>query len=369
MFLVLGVGHLAVGRITDDLHIDSIQCINECAEQLTGAIYSGQQDQLHRHFRLRVHSHHEARTVSKHWLALAVLLAGAVHATVDPVTLTFDWPRNLACRVEQFESQGDGKEARRTFLLRTSAVADGGMMIEASNPRVHLSEPAARRQSAAEARIFLASRLPPFIIGPAGTLVGLQDHENAIAELRDALSDHEAILAPMNRGEIEDTVRQLAGQDRLLTNISELWNPAVEDWLDFHYESKPVVDEGTLEIEGSPVPLKIKVTLDLAVKPPCLRAGRERACVELTRNESTDPESLKQVMAAMIARTDKKKSTEIHALGMDNRVVTLTERDTLVPHQVTTIRTLKFGPADGAEPMEMIQRQSWRFECHEAASP
>jgi hypothetical protein len=305
----------------------------------------------------------------KHILALGLLMAWDARAAAQPITFNFEWPNGLTCRVENQESQSAGEEARRFFTLRANTMPDGGTRIEPSKPEWHDAKgKLTRAQAAARARFWLASKLPPFVVGSAGTLVALQDHERASVELREAFG--ETIAADsMSRAEIDDVLARLGGEDALLTNISELWTSAVEHWLDFHYESKPLVDEGSLEIDGSPVPLKLLVTLDMVAKPPCRRGAREYACVELSREEKSDPESLKQIVAALIARADKATSERIHALGMDTRVVTLTERDTLVPHEITTTRTLKFGRHDGSEPAEIVQRQFWRFDCDEVAPP
>jgi hypothetical protein len=79
--LVFRIADLAIAGIRDDVRIHSAERRNEIREQFASAVEAWQQDELHRKFRFRVHSHHEASIMRAHILALGVLVPHEITTT------------------------------------------------------------------------------------------------------------------------------------------------------------------------------------------------------------------------------------------------------------------------------------------------
>lgn len=296
---------------------------------------------------------------------LPVLLAAAASAHAETTFMNFDWPANLSCRVEHRELEPNGTETVMAFALQAAPAPDGGTYITSSNAEMLGVEGRFTADEArAQARHYLASKLPPFHVGPAGTLKGLRDYQQARIELRAALM--QTLPKQTSPAELDSMVDYLGTEDVLLNHISDFWNPAIEQWLGVQFGSKPNTTKAKVEVPPSTVPLDVDIVLAMSAAETCKRGGREHRCVELSYDETPAGDSLKQVMSAILGNAQGGGKEDVQALGMQTRVMALTEPDTLVPHLVTTTRTFQIGRPSTKDPMEMKQRQSWRFDCSEA---
>jgi hypothetical protein len=289
-----------------------------------------------------------------------VLISGL--ALADPRPQQFDWPDGLSCRVEHRELQPDGTETVVAFRVDAKPAPEGGKYVVPSNAHWIAPDRPGDEAAVAQARLLL-SRLPPFHVGPAGTLRGLQDAARARQEMRLAL----AAAEPKPTGaELDAAVDFMGSEQGLLNHVSEFWNAAVEQWLDVRFDTQPVISKTTVQVDQSEDPLQVDVKLTRSEPRSCRRGGREHQCVELVYEEIPEPASLEHVMSGIVGSMGG--NGEVRALAMKTVIVTVTEPDTLIPQSVTSSRRLEFGPPGTKSPTVMNQRQSWSFTCDEATA-
>ncbi len=281
-------------------------------------------------------------------------------ASAEP--MQFDWPKDLTCRVEQRISATGAPDFLLRFDLHASEAPDDGRYLEALLPEMRApGEAGAHEAEPAEAAFLLATKLPPFHIGPAGSLLGLRDAEQAKARVREALIA--ALPAPPSDENLRQMVEQLARPEVLENQVGNLWNAAVEQWAGKELTAKPLTGEAETTIPGSDAPLKVTVTLERAREQACGRGGKQRQCVELIATEVPEAANLREVMRAILGADGAAEIDRIKSMSLYTRTVTLTEPDTLLPQTVTVTRTIKITRDGDSQPAETVERQSWKFDC------
>lgn len=266
----------------------------------------------------------------------------------------FAWPGDLTCRVEQRTSVTGAPDAVLRFTLQASEAPDDGRFIEATLGEL-------QPMDTADAAFQLATRLPPFHVGLQGSLLGLRDAARAKAKIREALLA--ALPAPPGDDNLEAMVNQLSAPELLENQVGNFWNAAVEQWVGRDLGVKPITGEAETTIPGSTVPLKVTATMERPRDLPCTRGGRNLRCAELISTEVPEAENLREVMRAILGADGAAEIGKIRSMSMHTRTVTLTEPDTLIPHQVSVTRTIRIQRAGAAGPDETVERQSWTFDC------
>jgi hypothetical protein len=268
--------------------------------------------------------------------------------------LQFAWAPGMSCRVEQRNTATNAPETTLKYTLTATEGKDGGLFIEARLPEFGLEDNT-------QARLLLASRLPAFEVGEGGSLLGLRDPADARSSVRSAFAA--SLPAPISDGELDQMADVLGNPATLENQVSNFWNPAVEQWVGKELGDKPLVGTAETSITGTDVPLSVTVTLERGEPTACTRGGRERECVELIAVEVPASDKLREVMSAILGAEGAAEIKKIKSMRMVTRTVTVTEPDTLIPHLVTVDRTITIMRARQPAADETVERQTWQFDC------
>jgi hypothetical protein len=289
--------------------------------------------------------------------AVAVLLLPAVAraqvadtTAADVVTLTFAWPEGMVAgvdlqrtRVRSRAGSQDTSAVHVTYNLAVLAHPDGKLIRYtdfAAPGLAGMSEPQLQVLQA------VSSIVPSYVISAEGELLRIDQ----LAEVRERmLGWMRQAVDPAATGGLGEMLSGMLSEEALFAAAAQEWNALVGSWIGAELEVG-----STYEIEGEEqVPLLGNVAvpyrheLGASGRVPC-RAGETQArCVELILRSYPDPQKLQPHLEAFLQRLMEAAGVSgtlppisYKQFEIENEIVVVAEPATLVPHELTIVRSV-----------------------------
>lgn len=321
------------------------------------------------------------RTYLRHASAGTLLVVFAVAFSrpgfgQQSVTLSFDWPAELhaqvqytATRSRTVRGQSQQLEMRGTYDVDTESVEDG-LLVKFRNLEVELPEATGGDDPRTRLRDFLAkagTRIPDYVVDENGRILRMEGVEEMRANVEAALAQIAQSLPEQSRGPIQEMIRKTLSRERLEASVRETWNRDVGSWngatLEVGQRYEKAQTGKAAMLGGMDVPMK--VTYQLHGRRQCNASAEEEACVELELRSFVDSASLSEAFDSYLKSLGggQAQPPKLANLTIDQRMVLLTEPDTLIPHSVQTERTTSVTFSEGGveQSTKQLERKTVRY--------
>jgi hypothetical protein len=206
-----------------------------------------------------------------------------------------------------------------------------------------------------------AAIVPSYVVSPEGVLVDLVRLDEMQAGIR---SEIEALLArqprpasPEVRAQVDRLVQAVTSRAALRRSVEEDWARDVGQWIGAELEYGRVYTTAF----RAPSPLLPDLTLAMVAEfscggPTACREGlTAQGCVKLRVTTAPEPQSLASFMKAWAARFGIQAPRGFE-MKMTTVIDLVTEPDTLLPHSMHELKTVRLLETDG-RPTEQVDER------------
>lgn len=298
------------------------------------------------------------------WLALFFQIPSAKSPS-STETLRFNWPKDLTARVETEKT----RERRSTSTTTTSMKASyrmrvsphpEGLVVRYDEFRID-GAPPAEMGAASEA---LMAMIPSLIVDAEGGFKRVED----IAALKAAVA---AMFEPIQKQSgglpkgLEDFMGQFLTEEVLSAVAGQEWQTLVGAW----HELPLTSEKFSLDMEEpSPilrdVKVPMKVTGGMVERRTCERGGAKIDCAVFEMRSAVDQAAMEALMKRMMSGIKDVPAVKYDRIDVVTVVRVRLETHTMVPHELTTTKTIEMAasaPGEGRMEMKQIDRRTSRF--------
>ncbi len=284
-------------------------------------------------------------------LVLAAVILPRPAIGQQNVTLTFDWPADMHAQVEYtatrsrtVRGQSQQMEMQGTYDIDTEAVEDG-LRVSFSNLEVDIKDVPGADTPQGRLQEFMAkagARIPDYVVDESGNILRVEGLDELRANLEAALAEISAPLPEQTRRSLQAMIRQTLTRERLEAGVRQNWNRDVGNWngttLEVGQSYEKVLTSKSPMLGNLDVPMKL--VFELRDRRRCHEAAADDSCVELEMRSSVDSQAVSKAFERHLRSLGGQATTPtLGDMSIDQRVVLLTEPDTLVPHSMQTRRT------------------------------
>lgn len=298
-------------------------------------------------------------------LAIAATLLSQAAPRPAPDALRFNWPKDLTARVEtektRERSTGTTTTTTNKYSYRMRALPHpDGLVVRYDEFKF---DGAAAPEVAAFAEM-LASIVPNLVVDPEGAFLRVED----ITPLRNTVTE---LLRRGLKGEelppkMADLVSRLTSEEVLSSLAGQEWQQLVGVWQDLPISSEKF--EVDVE-EPSPVwpdvKIPMKVSGGMVEKSTCTRNGTARACAVFETRSAVDQPTAQALMQRMLEGAKNMPAVRFETFDVVTVVRVKLETETMVPHTLTSTKTVQVSatPAgEGRQEIKQVDRRTSRFE-------
>ena len=322
---------------------------------------------------------------------LAMLASASVQAvcqetqdSAEPaiVFLQFSWPVDTrahieggSTRIQVRDGRVDSMDVSASYDMVVSET-DTGLLIEFTDFEIgdvdHSRVPAGYPMAATTGffESIAQSLSPAWLVSRNGEFQGLPDYDQYLASMRALVSD---IPGVGGSSELQSFLDQFLSEDIALAYVSQEWNVLVGFWVGGELELGAAYEfeaEEALPMFGG-APVLFRYEFGITERVRCTESDMETRCVELVFRSWPDPEAVKALIEDFVGRIATGVGEEpppdfaIEDIDIFNEIVVVTEPSSLLPHLLTTYRSIALKGA--GEDGERIDMKEKRYTYVEAA--
>jgi hypothetical protein len=310
-------------------------------------------------------------------LRVAILVVIALSAQraqrVAPRELAFNWPVGIEARVQTERSRerigaraGTAGPVTITQRMRVLAHPDG-RLIQFEGLSGLAGLPGAGEAAVAAIAQQVQAIVPSFVVAADGRLVKVEHVDALRAALKKLLAPYRPELDKLPGG-FSDLLKQMTSERTLSQLAAQEWDLLVSGWIGL--ELKAEMFDGKID---APVPIFPGITIPMNVRAGivdftrCTRAGVLRECANIESRQTVDEKGMTIIMSRLAAAALKDPtSVKYDRFDVVTHVRVQLEVDSLLPHELSTVRTTEIAVTEPGRPREelkQVDRRTTRFVC------
>ncbi len=292
-----------------------------------------------------------AWTLSDYWGMNAGLLKSITNsfqelAVPQPrkkrVELTFNWPSNIDATVSYSSTEDKDGKNKSLKVAYDMKVAPKGeyYLVQSLNLKSSFSASGGGEQEKMFTELLssLAANNPEYLVSSSGEFITAESMDQFMATIDEIIENAAARLKDQEVMEkFKEVIRPMVTKEFFLTQMTEEWDSKVGRWSDaVLLEGETFVSNSSYYVPSlgeETYPMIHTTQLDGLV--PCTRENRQYECVRIKEEQHVRSEKMRKAMQTYL-RGMARLNVKVKDMHIVKTTLITTEKDTLLPHVVTT---------------------------------